>query len=90
MTRAGEKLYADSHVPPRRARPTDVSEARVTDLDQKVALAALAYGAMDVPELLDAIAYQERLLADPAIAPETREIAGRCLDVCRELVRSND
>jgi hypothetical protein len=62
----------------------------MTDLDQKVALAALAYGAMDVPELLDAIAYQERLLADPTTAPETHEIAARCLEVCRGLARAND
>jgi hypothetical protein len=62
----------------------------MTDLDQKVALAAVAYGAMDVPELLDAIAYQERLLADAATETETREIAARCLELCRGLVRAND
>lgn len=62
----------------------------MTDLDQDVAFAALAYGAMDVPELLDAIAYQERLLADPATVPETREMAARCLEVCRGLVCAND
>lgn len=62
----------------------------MTDLDQKVAFLALAYGQMDVPELLNAIAYQERLIADPATAPETREIAIRCLEACRGLVRAND
>ncbi len=62
----------------------------MTDLDQKIALAALAYRAMDVPELLDAIAYQERLLADPKTSPEPRAIATRCLEVCRRLVRANE
>jgi len=62
----------------------------VTHLDQKIALAALAYGQMDVPELLDAIAYQERLLANSATSDEVRAIAARCLEVCRGLARAND
>ena len=62
----------------------------MTDLDRDVAFAALAYGAMDVPELLDAIAYQERLLVDSATSDEVRAIAARCLEVCRGLVRAND
>jgi len=62
----------------------------VAALEQKIALATLAYGQMSVPELLDAIAYQERLLAEPRASDEARAIAGRSLEVCRELVRAND